>query len=1082
MEITLVAFKKLEEDLKQFPDQLFSNYRQALYFMQQVVSSHDLLTWAQHGLSIASKRDDAWLAASEYFRVSPGMASRLNVVNLNSWARCGESLCEDDSTMGLAYFQVSYDSVQYLDPRQIPGWSQLGHKLYGGTRKSNVLVNQFFYASPILLRVISYSELERLTNFIDGLAKHSVEFSNECLTLSTEILPEIVEGRESLISLLNSVTDENWRDVKVCFESGANALPRIEHSQKGRFIDLTERLMRTGYKGIPAFLSEGSRALGQVQSQLHGLILTLCEALLIVQPSALPEFLKSSPNILSRISPQQLEVWFGEGVRILRENREGGLAYFRLESSRAEEIMNNLSAIVELPRIKDVLRMYCRALAGSKMEVASTQELVQRGIGWVSAELPTTEGSTVYLPPKVDRYETKDENFGLFKVVSTHQVAHLEYGSFEFGYDIPSTKFSDLRPLMTPTRRAREEVNGGNVWITDMHRLFALFDDGKLALDIFTVLEDGRLDALVMSEYAGIRAHYRRVQNDSVNEREPITNLPGREAMVEFLVRLSLRPDGKLQAPTNLAEKAKKIGRIASKILSMPTTVEDVAEATLRIYAIIIQIPNESTSGQEWDDIDPSEFQSDEFENGDDYQAVLESRLEQLQEGVRAEEETDSLPYNSPEMVEFRGDFKPGLVQLLNRLRNPQQDDDPGVSPFTREELSQMLEESPEIESDQSQETVSQSLNTLTNKIMSSAGMAAPPPPQTMGQGPFVHVDEEGGPLEATEPNTQVYPEWDFRANDYKPRWCIVRDKPMLEGDLRFWYQTLRENVDLVDKLRRQFEMVMPETFRKIRPLPDGEDLDLDAVIEAMVDRRIGVSPSEKVYWRRNKIQRDVAVLLLLDMSASTAEAIDESRRDEWDAPSDPVEYMLWLRTRRLEASRRSYKRIIDLEKESIVLLIQALETLGDQYGIYGFSGYGRENVEFYIIKSLQEVLSEGVRKRIDKINPLHATRMGPAIRHATTQLLQVEAKTKFLFLISDGRPQDRGYSREGVEKEYAIQDTHMALVESRRHGITPFCLTVDRAGHDYLKAMCGDMGYEVLTEISSLPQRLPELYKNLTA
>ena len=106
---------------------------------------------------------------------------------------------------------------------------------------------------------------------------------------------------------------------------------------------------------------------------------------------------------------------------------------------------------------------------------------------------------------------------------------------------------------------------------------------------------------------------------------------------------------------------------------------------------------------------------------------------------------------------------------------------------------------------------------------------------------------------------------------------------------------------------------------------------------------------------------------------------------------------------------------------------------------------------------------------------------MGPAIRHTITKLSGQAARTKFMFLISDGRPQDRGYSREGVEKEYAIHDTHQALVEAKRANITPFCLTVDKAGHDYLKQMCGDMGYEVLGDIWMLPRRLPQLYKNLT-
>jgi nitric oxide reductase activation protein len=287
----------------------------------------------------------------------------------------------------------------------------------------------------------------------------------------------------------------------------------------------------------------------------------------------------------------------------------------------------------------------------------------------------------------------------------------------------------------------------------------------------------------------------------------------------------------------------------------------------------------------------------------------------------------------------------------------------------------------------------------------------------------------------------------------------------------------------LVGKVRRQFELMVPEMFRKVRKLEDGDEIDIDDVIEAFVDMRTGSTPSDKFYWRRNKVQRDVSVAFLLDTSASTAEAIDETRRtpDDWDAPEDPVEYMVWLRTRRGETTRRSYKRIIDVEKEAIVLLIDALESIGDVYGIYGFSGYGRENVEFYTIKDLAESFSEKVKKRIDRIAPLHATRMGPAIRHATHKLEKQDARTKLLFLISDGRPQDRGYSREGVEKEYADHDTKMALDEARHKNINAFCLTVDKNGHDYLKTMCQDIGYEVLDDVFSLPERLLFLYKRLT-
>jgi nitric oxide reductase NorD protein len=174
-------------------------------------------------------------------------------------------------------------------------------------------------------------------------------------------------------------------------------------------------------------------------------------------------------------------------------------------------------------------------------------------------------------------------------------------------------------------------------------------------------------------------------------------------------------------------------------------------------------------------------------------------------------------------------------------------------------------------------------------------------------------------------------------------------------------------------------------------------------------------------------------------------------------------------------------KRIIDLEKESIVLLIGALEAIGDSYGIYGFSGYGRENVEFYVIKDLDEPLSDDVKARIDKTEPIRSTRMGPAIRHATAKLQKFDARVRILMLVSDGRPQDHGYGRDRTEREYAIHDTHEALMEAKRKGIVPFALTVDKEGHEYLGQMCEDIGYEILGDIEALPGRLPTLYRRLT-
>jgi hypothetical protein len=795
----------------------------------------------------------------------------------------------------------------------------------------------------------------------------------------------------------------------------------------------------------------------------------------------------------------QLHKWFEEGVRILNQNLVGGQAYFRMESVHAEKILEVLSSGVEFGRIKAVMEMYCCALAGAGMQLATTDELVEKNIGWISGESATTEGTTVYVPSVEDRYPSKEENFARFKVVSTHQVAHLEFGSFDFEYDRPSILFKDLRPklknrlsdnLEDPVLEngdAGEDLEPAHV--TDMQLFFDKFEDRQLALDIFTVVEDGRLDARVKSQYLGIRKAYELVQSDSVKSRRDIQGLPMREAMVEFLVRVSLNETKNLRVPKRQIDNALKVWRVIKRVFGPRAVVEDTAEATIRIYAIIADVRNEEVSEDEWEDLDVEEDLDQDIEDVDQ---GLENLLQEMLKGggqedglaLGQDDEDEEQEYEPTQDVDFRGDFKPELVQLLAELRKQQADQDGQTqgNEITADMVEQALENSAELISESIDGDIKSDASTLASSLIKEAGLDVPNVPE-LGQGPLVHVDEDGGPLDPQEPQTFVYDEWDFRAEDYKPRWCVVRQKNMTEGNVEYYSNTLNDYSTLVSQVQRQFELMVPEMFRKVRKLEDGEEIDIDDVIEAFVDIRSGAGPSEKLYWRRNKVQRDVAVAFLLDTSASTAEAIDEPQKiaDDWNAPDDPVEYMVWLRSRRGEGTKRSYKRIIDLEKEAMVLLINALEAIGDTYGIFSFSGYGRENVEFYTVKDVDEAFSERVKRRIDRISPLHATRMGPAIRHVTSKLEKQDARTKLLFLISDGRPQDRGYSREGVEKEYAVHDTKKALDEAKEKQITAFCLTVDKNGHDYLKTMCDDMGYEVLDDIYTLPQRLLYLYRRLT-
>ena len=727
---------------------------------------------------------------------------------------------------------------------------------------------------------------------------------------------------------------------------------------------------------------------------------------------------------------------------------------------------------LELEPIKGVLQLYCRALSGTPIEVLDTHSLTQQNIGWVAEDAAATDGAKVYLPPAVERYAESQDNFAWFKVVATHQVAHVEFGSFQFAFEAPSTLFVDRRLQrerdLTPILAGQDGPHGLGPMqaYTDIGRFLRLFANRPLAFDLFTILEDCRLDYRIAVEYPGIRRAASRVQAESLASRPEIASLPAQEALVELLIHMSLEQFTDLPAPRRYAEAATMLARLAHALRTPRATVEDAAEASLRAYEIISRIPNDLLPSDEWPRLDlsaPGPFAEDAYE----------ALIAELRDALGADDES----YETPAPIDYRGDFKPEMVQIIAQL---QMDADASgeVESFTQEMLEQALEQSVELTSDADQGDID--LKALARALMPDSVVAASQTSPDPSNSPPQPEGSWGSPLEPHGPQTYVYDEWDFAAGAYKPRWCLVKEELMEEGEPTFYNDALQHHSALLSHIKREFERIMPERFRKTYRLVDGEDLDLNAAIEAWADLRMRVPPDDKVYWRRHRIQRDVAVAFLLDMSASTAEPIYVGGASATPAPGNGATLNTWRRHR--EARRQGeFKRIIDIAKESAALLTQALESIGDTYGIYGFSGYGRDNVEFYVIKDLNERFGERAKRRIDKIAPLHATRMGPAIRHVTTKLEQQAAATKILFLLSDGRPQDRGYSRQGAEKAYAVQDTYKALLEAKEKNITPFCLTVDKAGHDYLQAMCGDMGYEVLDEIAMLPARLPMLYRALT-
>ncbi len=1102
-------------ELERFPPPVVDNFRRAHEVLSGRLAEETVQQWSDHGLAIARKTVRSWEAAAEYYDASPAVQQQLPAGQFLRWARTGTSLCDDSPSLAVAYFRASPAAILRLRPRYIDDWAMIGRSLYRGTWKSSALSCRVFEGTPKLLETISFEEFGQFGAFLEALSRRSYDVATECLAQSLELFPRLGGDVSSLVALGRSQTDTSWRDVKGLFDSAASALPGMSPQHRGPLLSLARRLV--GTDGIDAgnVLTDGAAALNAIPADNRDELLQLADSLAAISPESAPEFLRSAPTVLERVTFAQLQEWQSEGALLCRTSPAAAASFFRMESARSEEVLDALSSSIELVRVSDILRMYCRALVAKEIEIQATRQLVDKRIGWVEGDTPTTEGSTIFLPGVVNRYTSKDHNFQWFKVISTHQAGHIEFGSFDFDYDRPSTMFEDIRPLLKEGRQseteepADDEVAGPGepdsgadeggaekAFLTDMSRFFNRFNDNQLVLDIFTVNENTRIDARVLHEYPGISVAYLRTQSDSLNQRPEMESLPARQTIMEFMVRLSLGQTKGLRVPKEHAETARKVRRLIRMLRSPEATVEDTAEATIRIYSLLEQITNKEVDEDEFETIDHEDEETDPEEGGlEDFdpEAIAEQLAAGLQmsdggqeDDSQGDDEEPGMEYESPQEVDYRGDFKPELGQLLSQMMldpDGEGGEAEGMQPISAEQLEELMKNAAEldIEPGEDGKDDQQSSEMLENLMKELARRE--PNNQQFSQGPMSHVDEDGGPLQPTGNDSYVYDEWDFRANEYKPRWCLVHEKEIAYGEASFYQETLTNYASLVRRIRKQFELVVPEMYRKQKRLEDGEEHDLDAVIEALTDLRTGHTPDEKLYWRRNKTERSVAVAFLLDMSASTAEAIDETKRgsDDWAAPDDPVEYMVWLRSRRAEGLRRSYKRIIDVEKEGIVLLVNALEGLGDDYGIYGFSGYGRENVEFYIIKDIDEKFTNMIPRRIDRIAPLHATRMGPAIRHATSKLINQEARSRFMFLISDGRPQDRGYSREGVEKEYAVHDTRMALIEARREGVTPFCLTVDRDGHDYLKTMMQDFSYEVLSDITLLPQRLPQLYRRLT-
>ncbi|MBI3575830.1 MAG: nitric oxide reductase activation protein [Gammaproteobacteria bacterium] len=285
-----------------------------------------------------------------------------------------------------------------------------------------------------------------------------------------------------------------------------------------------------------------------------------------------------------------------------------------------------------------------------------------------------------------------------------------------------------------------------------------------------------------------------------------------------------------------------------------------------------------------------------------------------------------------------------------------------------------------------------------------------------------------------------LYNEWDHRRAHYRKHWCVLRELDAHPTHEPFVQRTLAKYAGVLPQLRKTFEALRGAN-RLLKKQPYGDDVDFDALVEATADHRAGRELSERLFVKRHRFERDIAVLFMVDMSGSTKG---------------------WIN---------------DAERESLVLLCEALEILGDRYAIYGFSGMTRKRCELYRIKRFDEPYRDEVKARIAGIQPQDYTRMGVAIRHLTKLLEDVEARTKLLITLSDGKPDDY----DGYRGDYGIEDTRQALIEAKRAGIHPFCITIDTEARDYLPHMYGAVNWALVDNVKKLPLRVSDIYRHLT-
>ncbi len=538
-----------------------------------------------------------------------------------------------------------------------------------------------------------------------------------------------------------------------------------------------------------------------------------------------------------------------------------------------------------------------------------------------------------------------------------------------------------------------------------------LLERDRLLADIFWITENTRLFFLIRREFPGVLRGWERMAEHLVTRRPASKYLGTAERRVESYLMESIAAtftDGSAAAPAGSPWESLAIaGRIREEWLGEGVKLGDYrAMVPFPAWGRLVPQRLECDSGVEAVRKDP-----ERGGGGGDGEKGPDERSRYIAHRREVDEEANEqgLMLNIYEKVLSWAEFI-----NVRRPFDDERDDDSAKKADQMEELTVA--------------EVERSTNASFDADLE------------VDRGPAEGVEEEG----VATGKAFLYHEWDYRSLSFRDGFSTVREVDVdgLDGD--FVDAVLKENSGIVREVKRRFESITPAAMF-VRRQWDGDSIDIDSAVEAVADMEAGRQPDERLYTSYRRIDRDISVLFLVDLSMST------------DA---------WVRDR----------RVIDHEKEALVIFCEATEGLLDRHAIYGFSGRTRRDCRLYRIKGFSERYCRSIKERIGGLIPYHYTRMGPAVRHATVLLKGESSRVRLLFILSDGKPNDLDI----YEGRYGIEDTRMAVKEAEREGIVPFCLTVDTSAHEYLPRLFGRGNYAVVSGIDRLAMRLPELYARM--